>query len=169
MLDPELGTRGDDANTTPAKIGFSAHGSSTYRQETNKLRQNYPMISRQICAQMLLACYSICLCASHCLRDPVFVLFLLCFGMHYFVSSSFAIILFLLFIYIHYYLEEEERELVALLLLSNGCLVTINVLWLLTVPWVGMYCVIVVFPDHTHLLFVYTIATPLIVIISQDK
>ena len=31
---------------------------------------------------------------------------------------------------------------------------TINVLWLfLTVPWVGLQYVIVVFPDHTHLLF----------------
>ena len=30
----------------------------------------------------------------------------------------------------------------------------INVLWLfLTVPWVGLQCVIVVFSDHTHLLF----------------
>ena len=43
--------------------------------------------------------------------------------------------------------------MVALLLLSFGCLVTVNILWLfLTVPWVGMQCVIVVFPDHTHLL-----------------
>ena len=32
-------------------------------------------------------------------------------------------------------------------------LVTIGVLWLfLTVPWVGLLCVILVFPDHTHLL-----------------
>ena len=31
--------------------------------------------------------------------------------------------------------------------------VTINVLWLfLTVPWVGLQYVVVVFPDHTHLL-----------------
>ena len=31
---------------------------------------------------------------------------------------------------------------------------TINVLWLfLTVSWVGLQCVIVIFPDHTHLLF----------------
>ena len=29
----------------------------------------------------------------------------------------------------------------------------LNVMWLfLTVPWVGLQCVIVVFPDHTHLL-----------------
>ena len=42
-----------------------------------------------------------------------------------------------------------------LLLLSYGCLVTVNVLWLfLRVSWVGLQCVIVVFPDHTHLLFV---------------
>ena len=30
----------------------------------------------------------------------------------------------------------------------------VGVLWpFLTVPWVGLQCVIVVFPDHTHLLF----------------
>ena len=34
------------------------------------------------------------------------------------------------------------------------CLPTINVLRLfLTVPWIGLKCVIVVFPDHTHSLF----------------
>ena len=33
-------------------------------------------------------------------------------------------------------------------------IVTINVLWLfLKAPWVGLQFVIVVFPDHTHLLF----------------
>ena len=58
------------------------------------------------------------------------------------VHSSFAIIL------------QGKRKLVALLLLSYRCIVTINVLWLfLKVPWVGLQCVIVVFPDHTHLLF----------------
>ena len=47
-----------------------------------------------------------------------------------------------------------KRKLVALLLLSYRCIVTINVLWLFpTAPWVGMQCVIVFFPDHTHLLF----------------
>ena len=45
--------------------------------------------------------------------------------------------------------------MVSSLLLSYRCIVTINVLWLfLMVPWVGLQCVIVVFPDHTHLLFV---------------
>ena len=58
------------------------------------------------------------------------------------VHSSFAIIL------------KRKRKLVALLLLSYRCFVTINVLWLfLTVPRVGLQCVIMVFPDHTHLLF----------------
>ena len=58
------------------------------------------------------------------------------------VLSSFAIIL------------KGKREMIVLLLLSYGCLVTVNVLWLfLTLPWVGLRCVIVVFPDHTHLLF----------------
>ena len=58
------------------------------------------------------------------------------------VHSSFAIIL------------KRKRKLAALLLFSYRCSVTIKVMWLfLTVPWVGLQCVIVVFPDHTHLLF----------------
>ena len=49
---------------------------------------------------------------------------------------------------------KRKRKLVALLLLSYRCIVTINVLWLFfTVPWVGLQCMIVVFPDHTNLLF----------------
>ena len=60
------------------------------------------------------------------------------------VLSSFAIIL------------KRKIELVALLLLSYGCRVTENVLWLfLMVLWVGTPRLIVVFPDHTHLLFGY--------------
>ena len=44
--------------------------------------------------------------------------------------------------------------MVAPFLLSFGCLVTVNVLWLfLTVQWVGLQFVIVVFLDHAHLLF----------------
>ena len=47
----------------------------------------------------------------------------------------------------------RRRELVALLLLSFGCLVTVNVLWLfITLPWVGLQFVVVVFSDHTNLL-----------------
>ena len=58
------------------------------------------------------------------------------------VHSSFAIIL------------KRKRKLVTLLLLSYRCTVTINVMWLfLRVQWVGLQCVIVVFPDHTHLPF----------------
>ena len=46
---------------------------------------------------------------------------------------------------------KRKRELVALLYLSFLCLVTVNGLWLfLTVPSVGLQCVIVVFPEHTH-------------------
>ena len=69
--------------------------------------------------------------------------------MHYFcVHSSFAIIL------------KSKRKLVALLLLSYRCIVTINVLWLLlTVPWVGLQYLIVVFPGHTHLPFDVNIET----------
>ena len=59
-----------------------------------------------------------------------------------YVLFSFAIILM------------RKRELVALLLLSFRCFVTVNVLWLfLTVLWVGLQFVIVIFPNHTHLLF----------------
>ena len=58
------------------------------------------------------------------------------------VLSSFEIIL------------KKGRELVALLLLSYRCLVSVNVLWLfLMVTWLGLRCVIVVLPHHTHLLF----------------
>ena len=47
----------------------------------------------------------------------------------------------------------RKRELVVLLLLYHGRPVTVNVLWLfVTVPWVGLRCVTVVFRDHTNLL-----------------
>ena len=62
------------------------------------------------------------------------------------VHSSFAIILM------------GQRELVALLSLSSWCLVIV-VLLLLVVPWVCLQFVIVVFPDHTHLLFVTSTLT----------
>ena len=49
---------------------------------------------------------------------------------------------------------KRKRKLVALLILYYRCIVTINVLrFFLTVPWVGLLYVIVVFPVHTHLLF----------------
>ena len=61
-----------------------------------------------------------------------------------FVPSSFAIILM------------GKRELVALLSLSSWCLVI--VVWLfLAIPWVCLQFVIVVFPDHTHLLFLISL------------
>ena len=58
----------------------------------------------------------------------------------FYVHSSFAIILM------------GTRELIALLCLSSWCLVI--VVWLnLTMPLVCLQFVIVVVPDHTHLLF----------------
>ena len=45
-----------------------------------------------------------------------------------------------------------KRELVALLTLSSWCLVMVEQLFL-AVPWGCLRFVIVVFPDHTHLLF----------------
>ena len=57
-----------------------------------------------------------------------------------YVHFSFAIILM------------GKREPVALLSLSSLCLM--GVVWLfLLVPWVCLQFVIVVFPDHTHLIF----------------
>ena len=45
-------------------------------------------------------------------------------------------------------------KLVALLLLSYRCIVTITILWLyFAVPWVSLQCVIVVYPDHTHFFY----------------
>ena len=59
------------------------------------------------------------------------------------VHSGFAIIL------------KRNRKLVALLLFSWGCIVTMGVLCLfLTVPWIGLQCVIDVFPSDTLLLFI---------------
>ena len=65
----------------------------------------------------------------------------LCFVVHYFMSiSSIAIILM------------GKRELVALLNLSSWCLAMVE--WLfLAMPWCCLRFVIVVFPGHTHLLF----------------
>ena len=45
-----------------------------------------------------------------------------------------------------------KRELVALLILSSRCLTMVGPLFL-AMPWGCLRFVIVVFPDHTHLLF----------------
>ena len=58
-----------------------------------------------------------------------------------YVHSSFAIILM------------GKRELVALISLSSWCLVV--VVWLFAMPWVCLQFVIVVFPAHSHLLFLF--------------
>ena len=49
-----------------------------------------------------------------------------------------------------------KRELIALLNLSSWCLVMVERLFL-TVPRGCLQFVIVVFPDHTHLLFMYVL------------
>ena len=72
----------------------------------------------------------------------VLCLSLICDALIY-VHSSFVIIL------------KKKRKLVDLLLLSYRCLASVNTLWLfVTLPWVGLLCVIVVFSDHTHLLLI---------------
>ena len=57
-----------------------------------------------------------------------------------------------------------KRELVALLTLSSWCLVVVGRLFL-AVPWGCLRFVIVVFPDHTHLLFLLEIIIIIIIII----
>ena len=50
----------------------------------------------------------------------------------------------------------RKKRLIALILKSFRWVVTVNVLWFcLTMPWAGLQYVIVVFPGHTHSLFVY--------------
>ena len=61
-----------------------------------------------------------------------------------YVHSSIAIILM------------GKRELIALLNLSSWCLVMVERLFL-AVPQVCLQFVIVVFPDHTHLLFLVSV------------
>ena len=58
----------------------------------------------------------------------------------FYVHSSIAIILM------------GKRELIAMLNVSSWCLVMVEQLFL-AVPWGCLQFVIVVFPDHTHLLF----------------
>ena len=94
------------------------------------------MRSNAVVLLLLIVCY-----VYFRLFVGVLCLYLFCYALLC-IHSSFAIIL------------KRKREQVALLLLSFGCLVTVNIMWLLlTVPWAGLLCVIVVFPDHTHLLF----------------
>ena len=62
-----------------------------------------------------------------------------CYALLY-VHFSFAIILM------------GKRELVVLLSLSSWCLVIVGSLFL-AMPWVCLQFVILVFSDHTHLLF----------------
>ena len=51
-----------------------------------------------------------------------------------------------------------KRELVALLNLSSWCLVMVERLFI-TVPWGCLRVVIVVFLDHTHLLFLLSVSS----------
>ena len=50
--------------------------------------------------------------------------------------------------------------MVAVLLLSSRGLVTASVMWLfLAAPWIRLQCVIVVFPDHSHLISLIKVAS----------
>ena len=50
--------------------------------------------------------------------------------------------------------SDQEESVGCFAFIASWSLVTVNVLWLfLTVPWVGLWCLIVVFFDHTHFHF----------------
>ena len=75
-----------------------------------------------------------------------------CYALRY-VHSSIAIILM------------GKIELIALLYLASWCLVMVE--WLfLAVPWGCLRVVIVVFPDHTHLLFLQSINRDIFIFLS---
>ena len=78
-----------------------------------------------------------------------------CFVVLYFIHSSIATILM------------GKRELIALLNLSSWCLAMVERLFL-AVPRGCLQFVIVVFPDHTHLLF-FTVYKGLIWVHSMDE
>ena len=63
----------------------------------------------------------------------------LCFVVRYFGPFKFC-----------NHLDGEERA--GCFALSSWCLMI--VVWLLTMPWICLQFVIVVFPDHTHLLYI---------------
>ena len=60
-----------------------------------------------------------------------------------------------------------KRELVVFLNLSSWCLVMVEGLFL-AVPWGCLRFVIVEFPDHTHLLFLYLICNNTTILLSFD-
>ena len=67
-------------------------------------------------------------------------MFGICFVVQYFLSS--------------YFCNHLDGEDIPGCFTLTVCLVTVSVLWpFLTVPKVGQHDEIVVFPDHTHLLF----------------
>ena len=61
----------------------------------------------------------------------------------------------------------EKRELVALICLSSWCL-AIVVWFFLTVPRVCLQFVIIVFPDHIHLLFLTQLLFSLIISLAEQ-
>ena len=93
---------------------------------------------------MVLLLLTFVYCYSHCRSLWLFYVLLYVT----FVHSSIAIILM------------GQRELIALLNLSSWCLVIVGRLFL-AVPRGCLQFVIVVFPDHTHLLFLQSVASDL--------
>ena len=108
-------------------------------QEFNLATQRLRLLS--VLRWWFCCCWLIVYCCSHCLwggGGGFCVLSLFCYAVLS-ILSSFAITLL------------RNIELFALLELFSRWLVAVSVLFpFLTVPWVGLQCVIVVFYDHTH-------------------
>ena len=60
------------------------------------------------------------------------------------------------FLFCNHLAGEEKDGCFAFIvfLMSCGCYCSSHLCLFLTVPWVGLQCLIVVFPGHAHLLFV---------------
>ena len=86
-------------------------------------------LSILIHCSLLLPCWSVCC-------------FLFCYAAHG-ILSGLAVVLVVRIV------------LVAMLCLSSWCLVNTIVLLILMVPYVGLQCVTVVYPDHTYFLLVF--------------
>ena len=107
----------------------------TYKPLTTKLDFQWRWLL-SVLRWWFCCCWFVVDCYSHCGNLQLFYV-LLCV---LFVHSSFAII------------SMGKRELVALLCLCSLCLMI--VVWLfLAMPRDSLHFVIVIFPDHTHLLF----------------
>ena len=101
---------------------------------------NVPFVMNK--SKMVMLLLINCLCTPHCLCVCLVLCVCLCFW--YALLCVFSLVPIIL-----------KRKI--LFLLSHPCLAILYVLWLfLTVPWVGLQCVIVVFSGHNRFFLHFT-------------